>query len=129
MKLETLSKKRKVLGRLLWAALLVLTAAVYSVPDARAQDSLGGHVGFVLPLVTRSAGQTTNLAEGSRLECATPQGIKIPSPTSRGLLILCRFRGISDELISFVVHWAGSGSSKVSLDLPSPCGRGLPQSV
>jgi len=30
------------------------------VPTAKAQDSVGGHIGFVLPMVTRAAGQTTN---------------------------------------------------------------------
>jgi hypothetical protein len=75
MKLETLSKKEKALGRVLWTALLVLTVAVYSVPDARAQDSLGGHVGFVLPLVTRSAGQTTNLADNFSI--GFPVGITV----------------------------------------------------
>jgi hypothetical protein len=30
---------------------------------AKAQTTLGGHVGFVLPLVTRSDGQTTSLAD------------------------------------------------------------------
>lgn len=36
---------------------LALPAAV---PLARAQDTLGGHIGFVLPLVTRAGGQTIN---------------------------------------------------------------------
>jgi hypothetical protein len=33
------------------------------VPAATAQDNMGGHVGFVLPLVTRAGGQTSNLAD------------------------------------------------------------------
>ena len=32
-------------------------------PAAEAQTTLGGHVGFVLPLVTHAAGKTTNIAD------------------------------------------------------------------
>ena len=33
------------------------------VPAAEAQTTLGGHVGFVLPLVTHAGGNTTNIAD------------------------------------------------------------------
>jgi len=32
-----------------------------AVPATKAQDTLGGHIGFVLPLVTRAGGQTTTM--------------------------------------------------------------------
>jgi hypothetical protein len=81
MKLETLNAQSKVLGRALWTTVLIL-AAVYSAPFARAQgraqNSLGGHIGFVLPLVTRSAGETTTLADNFTI--AFPVGITFKGP-------------------------------------------------
>jgi hypothetical protein len=44
--------------RVAMAALAMSLAGMATV--AQAQDSLGGHMGFVLPLVTRAGGQTTN---------------------------------------------------------------------
>jgi hypothetical protein len=41
---------------------LVLSLASF-LPRAQAQDNIGGHVGFVLPLVTHAGGQTTSLAD------------------------------------------------------------------
>src|SRR6266446_1566507 len=46
-----------------WIALAVLAATVAGgVPLAQAQDekTVGGHIGFVLPLVTQAGGQTIN---------------------------------------------------------------------
>jgi len=40
--------------------LLSLAAAV---PSASAQDNVGGHIGFVIPWVTRAGGQTTSIAD------------------------------------------------------------------
>src|SRR5258708_32374112 len=42
-------------------------AQVSSAPQAQQQKgpTLGGHIGFVLPLVTRSGGQTTSLADAA----------------------------------------------------------------
>jgi hypothetical protein len=42
---------------------------------ARAQDTLGGHIGFVLPLVTHSGGQTTNLSDNFSI--GFPVGITV----------------------------------------------------
>jgi len=55
---------------------LCLTAAALlmsQVPAAEAQANLGGHIGFVLPLVTRVAGTTTNIAD--RFSIGFPLGI------------------------------------------------------
>jgi len=41
----------------------------------KAQTTVGGHVGFVLPLVTRSGGQTTNLADSFSI--GFPAGITV----------------------------------------------------
>lgn len=42
---------------------VVLMALANIMPAARAQDSIGGHIGFVLPLVTHAGGNTTSLAD------------------------------------------------------------------
>jgi hypothetical protein len=42
---------------------------------ARAQDVLGGHFGFALPLVTRAGGETTSL--GDQFKIAFPVGVNI----------------------------------------------------
>src|SRR6516164_3645031 len=43
---------------LLFPILMLCTAR-----NGEAEDTLGGHIGFVLPLVTHAGGQTTNLAD------------------------------------------------------------------
>ncbi len=45
------------------AAATVLAMILPAVPAARAEDKIGGHIGFVLPLVTRAGGNTTGLAD------------------------------------------------------------------
>ena len=45
------------------AAAALAVSALALAPSAQAQVTLGGHVGFVLPLVTHAGGQTTNLAD------------------------------------------------------------------
>jgi len=42
---------------------------------ARAQDTLGGHIGFVLPLVTHSGGDITNLSDNFSI--GFPVGITV----------------------------------------------------
>ena len=53
------------------AALLVLLVPA----PARAQDVLGGHFGFALPLVTRAGGETTTL--GDQFKISFPMGVNI----------------------------------------------------
>ncbi|HYY72499.1 MAG TPA: hypothetical protein VE778_02790 [Candidatus Bathyarchaeia archaeon] len=48
--------------RVLWVALAVAFCAS-AVPAACAQDNVGGHIGFVIPWVTRAGGQTTSIAD------------------------------------------------------------------
>src|SRR6516164_2314781 len=43
---------------LLFPILMMCTAGI-----GEAQDTLGGHIGFVLPLVTHAGGNTTNIAD------------------------------------------------------------------
>lgn len=44
-------------------AFAVAVLLILGVPAAEAQTSVGGHIGFVLPLVTHAGGQTTNIAD------------------------------------------------------------------
>ena len=46
-----------------------------TIAIAKAQTPIGGHIGFVLPLVTRVGGQTTNL--GNNFSIGFPVGITI----------------------------------------------------
>ena len=61
--LAVTSLKGRILRRVPVPALLalaVLGGLFVSPPQARAEESIGGHIGFVLPLVTRADGRTTN---------------------------------------------------------------------
>src|SRR5438034_602359 len=42
---------------------VVIMGVLSGIPAAEAQMTIGGHVGFVLPLVTHAAGQTTTIAD------------------------------------------------------------------
>jgi len=44
-----------------FAAILMFVCIV--APAGRAQDNIGGHIGFVVPWVTHSGGQTTSIAD------------------------------------------------------------------
>src|SRR5260370_19806196 len=64
LKIETVHKSRTASKRVLVVAVVVLVMFLVGVvPAATAQDNVGGHVGFVLPLVTRAGGQTSSLAD------------------------------------------------------------------
>src|SRR5262249_20390922 len=69
--MQTKRTLRKVLGTFM----LLSAVAVLAGPAAQAQDGLGGHIGFVLPLVTHAGGQTTNL--GDNFSIGFPMGITI----------------------------------------------------
>ena len=49
--------------RLGFLVLLVGSFALINPSPAAAQDRVGGHIGFVLPLATRAQGQTTTIAD------------------------------------------------------------------
>ncbi len=64
MKIERLRGSKKASRRVLGVAAVVLVMSLVGVvPAATAQDNLGGHVGFVLPLVTHAGGQTSSLED------------------------------------------------------------------
>src|SRR5437867_13451696 len=57
------SMKLKTDQLVLSGVFLVVIGVLSGIPAAEAQMTIGGHVGFVLPLVTHAAGQTTNIAD------------------------------------------------------------------
>jgi hypothetical protein len=61
-------------GYLLIAATVVLALLSFPSP-LKAQDSLGGHIGFVLPLVTHAGGETTSIADNFSI--GFPVGVTI----------------------------------------------------
>lgn len=62
MKIATLNRMRTSHKSALWAtALMVCACGIGQAQET--QDRLGGHIGFVLPLVTHAGGQTTTLDE------------------------------------------------------------------
>ena len=54
---------------------VVVIGLVCLVPSVKAQDNLGGHAGFVLPLVTHAGGQTTSIADNFTI--GFPVGITV----------------------------------------------------
>jgi hypothetical protein len=75
MKTMTFQRKiRKVARQILCATVVIAISLVAGAKRAAAQ-TVGGHVGFVLPLVTRVGGQTTNLAD--KFSMAFPVGITV----------------------------------------------------
>jgi uncharacterized membrane protein YkgB len=71
------SLKRSIMRRVPAAAmlaLLVLGGLAGTAPQAQAAE-IGGHIGFVLPLVTRAGGQTTDLAD--KFAIGFPVGITV----------------------------------------------------
>ena len=63
------------LGRTLVVATVIVVSQPCSVPSSKAQNTLGGHIGFVLPLVTRAGGQTTNITDNFTI--GFPMGITV----------------------------------------------------
>ena len=61
-------------GHALGAVAIILFSLAAVVP-ASAQDTLGGHIGFVLPLVTHSGGQTTTISDSFSI--GFPMGITV----------------------------------------------------
>ena len=61
MRAEKFQKRRIVSGWRMWLVLALLLMS--RVPMTEAETTIGGHIGFVLPLVTRAGSTTTNIAD------------------------------------------------------------------
>jgi hypothetical protein len=75
MTLETMQIKSTTPRVVLRTLMLVGALAAFAGPAAWAEDQLGGHIGFVLPLVTHAGGQTTNLSDNFSI--GFPMGITL----------------------------------------------------
>ena len=63
--------------RAYWIAFAALAGTLAGiVPLAQADEHVGGHIGFVLPIVTRAGGQTTNDL-GDQFSIGFPVGITV----------------------------------------------------
>ena len=62
MKPKTFNKRHAVSKQAVCITVIAFVALV-AVPMAQAQDNIGGHIGFVLPLVTHAGGNTTTIAD------------------------------------------------------------------
>ena len=62
MKPKTFNKRHAVSKPAVCITVLAFVALV-AVPMAQAQDNIGGHIGFMLPLVTHAGGNTTTIAD------------------------------------------------------------------
>jgi hypothetical protein len=61
MKVNNLHRSTRVSGQAIRITMAVVAMSIAGTATlAQAQDTIGGHMGFVLPLVTRAGGQTTN---------------------------------------------------------------------
>jgi hypothetical protein len=60
---ENIPRKHSPAQAFTLCALFLMLFVSTVIPRASAQDSIGGHIGFVLPLVTHAGGDTTTIAD------------------------------------------------------------------
>ena len=78
------------------------------VPQAQAQakkgPTLGGHIGFVLPLVTHSGGQTTSLADQPAVGFPVGITVKGTGRTAFDLEFVPQYNATGQRLTTLTVH-------------------------
>jgi hypothetical protein len=83
-------------------------AQVSSTPQAQAQakkgPTLGGHIGFLLPLVTHSGGQTTSLADQPAVGFPVGITIKGSGRTAFDLEFVPQYNATGQRLTTLTVH-------------------------
>ena len=72
---ETCETRRIISMRRLGFALAVVVLSVLTMATSAQAQTIGGHIGFVLPLVTNTDGHTTNLADNFNI--GFPVGITV----------------------------------------------------
>jgi hypothetical protein len=100
----TISKATKPMGgRLLLGISAIAALLVCNPSPLQAQDSIGGHIGFVLPLVTRADGQTTTLSDNFSI--GFPVGITVKSngPLAFDMELVPSIQA-SPRVISVTIH-------------------------
>ena len=81
-------------------------AQVSSAPQAQEQKgpTLGGHIGFVLPLVTRSGGQTSSLADAPAVGFPVGITVKGGGRTAFDLEFVPQYNAAGSRLTSLTIH-------------------------
>ena len=91
-----------------WIALAVLATTTLAgrVGLAQAQEgpTLGGHIGFVLPLVTHSGGQTTSLADQPAVGFAVGITVKGSGRTAFDLEFVPQYNATGQRLTTLTIH-------------------------
>jgi hypothetical protein len=100
-----------------WIVLAVVaTTLMGSAPLARAQEgsapqtqeqkgpTLGGHIGFVLPLVTHSGGQTTSLADAPAVGFPVGITVKGSGRTAFDLEFVPQYNSTGQRLTTLTIH-------------------------
>jgi hypothetical protein len=75
--MKALQNTKTIGRRAFWSISAILLFFAGSAGPAKAQDTLGGHIGFVLPLVTRAGSATTNISDNFSI--GFPVGITVKS--------------------------------------------------
>ena len=103
--MKTRKTRHSIPGRTLWPAAAAWMSMCGAVPLAQAQ-TIGGHIGFVLPLVTNAGGQTTTLADSFSI--GFPFGITVKGK-GRGAFDMEFVPSIQDSPrnVSLTVHPGG----------------------
>jgi hypothetical protein len=81
-------------------------AQVSSAPQAQEQKgpTLGGHIGFVLPLVTHSGGQTTSLADAPAVGIPTGITVKGSGPMAFDFEFVPQYNATGTRQVTLTLH-------------------------
>jgi hypothetical protein len=74
------------------------------VPQAHKGPTLGGHIGFLLPLVTQSGGQTTSLADQPAVGFPVGITVKGSGRTAFDLEFVPQYNATGQRLTTLTVH-------------------------
>jgi hypothetical protein len=75
-----------------------------NTPQAHKGPTLGGHIGFVLPLVTQSGGQTTSLADAPAVGFPVGITVKGSGRTAFDLEFVPQYNATGQRLTTLTVH-------------------------
>jgi hypothetical protein len=73
-------------------------------PQAKKGPTLGGHIGFVLPLVTQSGGQTTSLADQPAVGFPVGITVKGSGRTAFDLEFVPQYNATGQRLTTLTIH-------------------------
>jgi hypothetical protein len=90
-------------GRAFFAISAILISLINTPSAAQAQTSIGGHIGFVLPLVTRADGQTTNISDGFSIGFPVGVTVKGNGPLAFDMELVPAIQG-SPRKVNATIH-------------------------